>query len=236
MNGAIASGVFVAGTDTGIGKTVAAASLLAAVNGRGLRAVGMKPVASGCAPRAGGLRNDDAELLIAHSAGNPDYAQVNPYALPEPVAPHLAARAAGIEIRLERIVAAHAALRAQADIVVVEGVGGWTVPFSATLMQADLVRALGLPVILVVGLRLGCINHALLSARAIAADGCRLIGWIGNRIDPEMERSQENLSTLQERLTAPCLGVLPFAQSPDAVELAGHLGAALNVVARSRET
>lgn len=226
MNGAIASGVFVAGTDTGIGKTVAAASLLAALNTRGLRAVGMKPVASGCALRAGALRNDDADLLIEHSAGNPRYAQVNPYALPEPVAPHLAARAAGVEIRLEPIVAAYAALRAQTDIVVVEGVGGWAVPLSATLMQCDLVRALELPVILVVGLRLGCLNHALLGARAIEADGCRLRGWIGNRIEPAMARADENLATLRERLAAPCLGVLPFADDPEPRAMAGHMDAA----------
>jgi len=230
MNGAIARGVFVAGTDTGIGKTVVSASLLAALNAPGCRAVGMKPVASGCASGESGLRNDDAQTLIAHSAGAPDYAQVNPYALPEPVAPHLAARAAGIEIRLERIVAAHAALRAQADIVVVEGVGGWAVPLSAARMQCDLVRALGLPVILVVGLRLGCLNHALLSARAIDADGCRLLGWIGNRVDPAMARVDENVATLRERLAAPCLGVLPFLDDHDPRAMAGHLGAALAIL------
>jgi len=232
----MSSGVFVTGTDTGIGKTVVSAALLAALNRAGGRAVGMKPVASGCRQTVHGWRNDDALALMAQSAGAADYALVNPYAFADAIAPHLAARAAGVEIRLDPILGAFAALCTNADCLVVEGVGGWAVPFSPTLMQRQLVQALKLPVVLVVGLRLGCINHALLSARAIAADGCRLIGWIGNRIDPEMERSQENLSTLQERLTAPCLGVLPFAQSPDAVELAGHLGAALNVVARSRET
>jgi dethiobiotin synthetase len=222
--------LFIAGTDTGIGKTVASASLLAALNARGRRAVGMKPVASGCTAGALGLRNDDAERLIAHSAGNPDYVQVNPYALPEPVAPHLAARAAGVEIGIEPIVAAFEALRGQCDVVVVEGVGGWAVPFSATLMQADLVRTLRLPVILVVGLRLGCLNHALLSARAIQADGCRLLGWIGNRVDPAMARADENLATLRERLPAPCLGALPFADDPDPRVMAGHLGAALAIL------
>jgi dethiobiotin synthetase len=224
------SGVFVAGTDTGIGKTLAGASLLAALNARGQRAVGMKPVASGCAAGALGLRNDDAESLIAHSAGNPDYALVNPYALPEAVAPHLAARAAGVEIRLEPIVAACAALRAQADTIVVEGVGGWAVPLSATLMQCDLVRALDLPVILVVGLRLGCLNHALLSARAIEADGCRLAGWIGNRIDPAMARADDNLATLRERLAAPCLGVLPSVARPEPRLLATRLDLAVDAI------
>jgi dethiobiotin synthetase len=220
-------GVFVAGTDTGIGKTVASAALLAAVNADGHRAVGMKPVASGCTPATAGLRNDDAVLLIAHSAGHPDYALVNPYALSEPIAPHLASRSAGIEIRLDPIVAAFAALCTNYDFVIVEGVGGWAVPLSAALMQADLVRALDLPVVLVVGLRLGCINHALLSARAIAADGCRLLGWIGNRIDPAMARADENIATLRERLPAPCLGALPHSDVPDPKALAGHFPTAV---------
>jgi len=230
------SGVFVTGTDTGIGKTVVSAALLAALNLAGVRAAGMKPIASGCGQTANGRRNDDSLALMAQSAGAADYALVNPYAFADPIAPHLAARAEGVEIRLDPILAAFAALSTNADCLVVEGVGGWAVPLSPTLMQADLARALNLPVILVVGLRLGCINHALLSARAIAADGCQLVGWIGNRIDPELACAEENIATLRERLPAPCLGVLPFAQLPDAVELAGHLGAALNVVARSRET
>src|SRR5262249_46619437 len=146
--------------------------------------------------------------------GNPDYARVNPFALAEAVAPHLAARAAGTEIRIEPILAEFAALCTNADCIVVEGAGGWAVPLSGTLMQADLVRVLGLPVVLIVGLRLGCINHALLSARAIAGDGCKLIGWIGNRIDPGMVRADENIETLRERLPVPCLGVLPFALEP----------------------
>ena len=163
----------------------------------------------------------------------PDYALVNPYALSEPIAPHLAARSAGIEIRLEPLVDALAALCTSSDLVVVGGVGGWSVPLSPALMQADLVRALDLPVVLVVGLRLGCINHALLSARAIAADGCRLLGWIGNRIDPAMARADDNVATLRERLPAPCLGVLPFAARPDADVLAVHLAAAVDLVSSS---
>ncbi|HET7063686.1 MAG TPA: dethiobiotin synthase [Rudaea sp.] len=231
----MSKGLFVTGTDTGIGKTVVSAALLAALNRAGCRAVGMKPVASGCRQTALGLRNEDALALMAQSAGAADYALVNPYALVEAVAPHLAARAAGAEVRLDPILAAFAALCTNAECLVVEGVGGWAVPLSPTLMQADLVRALELPVILVVGLRLGCINHALLGARAIAGDGCRLAGWIGNCIDPDMARVEDNLATLRELLPAPCLGVLPFAVEPDPRELAGHLGAALNVVAGSRQ-
>jgi dethiobiotin synthetase len=218
-------GVFITGTDTGIGKTLVSATLLAALNANGCRAVGMKPVASGCVQTPLGLRNDDAETLIAHSVGTPDYALVNPYALHDPIAPHLAAADASIEIQIEPILAAFTALPTNVDCVVVEGVGGWCVPFSASRMQADLVRALKLPVILVVGLRLGCLNHALLSARAIIADGCNLIGWIGNRIDPDMARVEDNIATLRARLPAPCLGVLPFvfeseARTPDPLALA----------------
>jgi len=224
-------GVFVAGTDTGIGKSVVSATLLAALNRSGRRAAGMKPVASGCRPAAEGLRNADAELLLAYSAGTPDYRTVNPYALPEAIAPHLAAAAAGVEVRLAPILAGFAALSTSADCVVVEGVGGWAVPLSPALMQADLVRALRLPVVLVVGLRLGCINHALLSAQAIAADGCALIGWIGNRIDPAMAWVDENIATLGERLPAPCLGVLPFAASPRPDALARHVDAVLPLLA-----
>ena len=216
-------GVFIAGTDTGIGKSVVSATLLAAVNAGGRRAVGMKPVASGCRQTPQGLRNEDAELLIAHSAGAPDYALVNPVALPEAIAPHLAARHAGAEIRLDPVDAAFAALSTNYDFVVVEGVGGWMVPLSDTLMQADLVRALDLPVILVVGLRLGCLNHAQLSARVIAADGCHLIGWIGNRVDPQMDCVEENLATLRARLPVPCLGVLPHASAPHPGARAAHL-------------
>lgn len=223
-------GVFITGTDTGIGKSVVSATLLAALNANGHRAVGMKPVASGCRQTAQGLRNDDAELLIAHSAGTPDYAQVNPFALTEAIAPHLAARHAGVEIRLDPIEAAFAALSTNSDFVVVEGVGGWMVPLSGTLMQADLVRALGLPAILVVGLKLGCLNHAQLSARAIADDGCRLIGWIGNRIDPVMDCAEENLVTLRSHLHAPCLGILPFAASPDPRSLAAHMHASADAI------
>lgn len=219
--------VFVTGTDTGVGKTLVSTTLLAALNAAGCRAVGMKPVASGCAETPAGWRNDDALALLAQSAGDPPYALVNPYALREPVAPHLAAADSGIELRLDPLLAAFAALSTNIDCVVVEGVGGWAVPLSATLLQADLVRALALPVVLVVGLRLGCINHALLSAQAIAADGCRLLGWIGNRIDPDMARVEQNLATLRERLPAPCLGLLPYASAHDPRALTPHLKVAV---------
>jgi dethiobiotin synthetase len=216
-------GVFVTGTDTGIGKSVASASLLHALRARGMRAVGMKPVASGCERTSEGWRNEDALLLQAASAPRPRYDDVNPYALPQPLAPELAAAEAGVEIALATILAAHARLSAQSDTVVVEGVGGWAAPISATLDQIDLVRALDLPVVLVVGLRLGAINHARLSARAIQADGARLVGWIGNDIDPQMARADDNFEILRRRLPVPCWGRLPYAASPDPQALAGRL-------------
>ena len=200
--------VFITGTDTGIGKTYASVALLHALRGAGLRAVGMKPVASGCVATAEGLRNEDALALQSASSGSPDYADVNPLAYAAAVSPHLAAAAEGRRVDLAPVQAAYARLAARADVVVVEGVGGWLAPLSDTLVAGDLARVLGLPVILVVGLRLGCLNHALLSARAIAADGCTLLGWIGNRIDPAMLEPERNLDTLRTRLPAPCLGVI----------------------------
>ena len=225
-----ARGIYITGTDTGIGKTTASAALLAALNDGGVRAVGMKPVASGCERTSNGLRNEDTLALLAQSCGAPNYGLVNPFALREPIAPHIAAREEGMEITLEPINAAFAALSTSADCVVVEGVGGWSVPLSESLMQNDVVRALNLPVILVVGIRLGCINHALLSARAITADGCELIGWIGNRIDPHMLRVDENIATLRERLPAPCLGILPFEANADARRMGAHLDAAVTAI------
>ena len=205
--------VYVTGTDTGIGKTVASVALLQALRARGLRTIGMKPVASGCDWIDDGWRNEDALALLAASEPEPDYADLNPYALRLPLAPELAAEADGVVVELERIRSAHARLQARADVVVVEGVGGWAAPLSRTMDQADLVRALDMPVVLVVGLRLGCLNHAYLSARAIAADGCRLAGWIANDIDPAMERMDDNVALLSQRLAAPCLGRLPHGSN-----------------------
>ena len=219
----VIGGVFVTGTDTGIGKTLASCTLLHAMRAHGMRAVGMKPLASGCEATPEGLRNEDALALQAASDPRPAYEDVNPFALPAPLAPEIAAREAGIDVSLAPILAAHARLAAQADAVVVEGVGGWAAPLAPALMQADLVRALDVPVVLVVGLRLGCLNHAILSARAIAEDGCRLAGWIGSGVDPEMLRIDENRELLAGRLPAPCLGWLPWQAVPDPAALAGRL-------------
>jgi dethiobiotin synthetase len=216
-------GVFVTGTDTGVGKTWSSCVLLAALRARGMRAAGMKPVASGCRETSAGLRNEDAEALIAASDPMPAYTDCNPHAFAAPIAPHLAAAMNGAKITLAPVSTAYSRLALTADRIVVEGVGGWAVPLSDTLMQADLVRALGLPVILVVGVRLGCLNHALLSARAIAADGCRLAGWIANRIDAEMAFASANIEALQARIAAPLLGVLAHAPVGTSEEFAHAL-------------
>ena len=212
-------GWFVTGTDTGIGKSLASATLLHALRARGLRAVGMKPLASGCESTSGGWRNEDALALQAASDPRPAYADVNPFALPNPLAPELAAADAGIRVTLAPIVAAFERLSAQADAVVVEGVGGWAAPLSADLDQAGLARALDLPVVLVVGLRLGCINHARLTARAIEDDGLHLAGWIANDIDPAMARADDNFELLRQRLPVACWGRLPFREKPDPAQL-----------------
>lgn len=215
--------VYVTGTDTGIGKTFASCALLHALRGQGMRAVGMKPVASGCTWLDGGWKNDDALALQQASAVEVAYADINPFALEHPLAPELAARDAGTEVTLPPIFDAYARLATKADAVVVEGVGGWAAPLSSSLMQVDLVRALELPVVLVVGLRLGCLNHALLSARAIEADGATLAGWIGSHVDPAMARVEDNLKMLQARLPAPCWGVLPHMPNAEPAAMAGHL-------------
>lgn len=215
--------VFVTGTDTGAGKTMASTALLHALRAQGLHAVGMKPVASGCDATAEGWRNEDALALQSASDPVPAYVDLNPYALPQPLAPEIAAREAGVEITLEPILAAFERLRAQADVIVVEGVGGWAAPLTATLDQRHLVEALGLPVVLVVGMRLGCLNHARLTARAVLADGARLVGWIANEVDPQMERRDENFALLQARIPVPCWGRLPYAPAADARVLARYL-------------
>ncbi|WP_372361404.1 dethiobiotin synthase [Xanthomonas sp. NCPPB 1325] len=214
---------YVTGTDTGIGKTMGSTALLHALRARGRTAVGMKPVASGCERTAQGWRNEDALALQAASDPQPDYATLNPYALPAPLAPELAAADVGVTLSLDPITQAFAQLRTQADVVVVEGVGGWAAPLSADLDQADLVRALQLPVVLVVGVRLGCINHARLTAAAIAADGLDCIGWIANEVDPQMERTEDNIRMLHARLAMPCWGRIPWRPGADAASQAQGL-------------
>ncbi|MGY1410554.1 MULTISPECIES: dethiobiotin synthase [unclassified Luteimonas] len=214
---------FVTGTDTGVGKTFASVALLHALRARGLRAVGMKPVASGCEHGADGWQNEDALALRAASDPVPDYADVNPFALPVATAPQLAARDAGIVVTLPPLLDAFARLSASADAVVVEGAGGWLAPMGDGLEQSAMARAVGGQVMLVVGLRLGCLSHARLTAKAIEADGCRLAGWIGNRVDPAFDRVDDYLALLREALPAPCMGVLRHAVGGDGAVAAKEL-------------
>lgn len=220
-------GLFVTGTDTEIGKTVVSAGLVHALAAAGRHVAGMKPVASGARATAEGLRNEDALHLIGAANIGVDYETVNPYCFEPPVAPHLAASEAGVEIHAERILDCARRLAAGADAIVVEGVGGWQVPLGSEFGVPDLARRLGLPVVLVVGLRLGCINHARLSVESIRASGCRLAGWVGNAPAAEpMAREAENIDTLEALLPAPCWGIVPHldAATPDAV--AQHLDGA----------
>ena len=213
--------LFIAGTDTGIGKTHTACTVIHALRATGQRVCGMKPVASGCIKTPQGLRNDDAlALLAAGSSPSPSYEEINPIALREPLSPHLAAAHEGVTIALPPLRRAFDILSARYDTVVVEGVGGWRVPLAPGLLASDIAKNWALPVVLVVGLRLGCLSHALLTAEAIVADGCQLVGWIGNQIDPQMAAVEENIDTLRMLLPAPCLGILPHALAP---EQASHL-------------
>jgi dethiobiotin synthetase len=206
----VSNGYFIAGTDTGVGKTHVAVSLVIALRTAG-QAVGvMKPVAAGALESSLGPRNEDALALITASGQPFEYGLVNPYLFDPPIAPHIAAAEAGRRIELERILAAYAALAAQCDTMIVEGAGGWLVPIDEERTMADVAVALGLPVLLVVGMRLGCLNHALLTARAIRDSGLTLAGWVANAVDPDMRRADENHAALVERLGAPCVATLPW--------------------------
>ena len=202
---------FVAGTDTEVGKTFVTSALLLALRAQGVKALGMKPVAAGT--DADG-HNEDVEALIAASGVAAPRELVNPYLFHPAIAPHIAAAEAGRVIDIPTIVTAFNTLRNMAETILVEGVGGFCVPLGPDTDSADLAQALGLPVILVVGMRLGCINHALLTQQAIAARGLKLAGWVANRIDPEMTRFEENLETLKTRLHTPLLGVVPPNSTP----------------------
>ncbi len=199
--------VFIAGTDTEVGKTKISCLILAWLNRSGYRAVGMKPVAAGAVAGPDGPVNEDALALRACSAPGLDYTDINPWLLDDPTSPDIAARLRGVNITLEPVISAYAACRAAADVVIVEGIGGWRVPLGPQLQTADMVRRLGLPVILVCGIRLGAISHALLSAEVILADGLELCGWIANEIDPGYPYAGESIATLEARMPAPLLGV-----------------------------
>jgi dethiobiotin synthetase len=214
-----AKGIFITGTDTGVGKTVVAAALVRGLVTRGLRVAVMKPVASGSERTPEGLRNEDALTLMAASNVAAPYDRINPYCFEPAISPHIAAKEAGIAVDLAHIQQNFALLTAASDITVVEGAGGWLAPIGPRASIRDLALALHLPVVMVVGVRLGCINHALLTKLAIESHGAQLAGWIANAIDPSMERPAANLETLVNVLETPPLAVVP-ALSPDSPLLA----------------
>lgn len=220
-------GVFVTGTDTGVGKTLFAAALLLALGRAGVRAAACKPVAAGCRVDGGQLVNADAELLAAAAPVKASLQTVNPVALEPAVAPHIAAAEVGIPLDPAQLVAACLIAARGADFLVVEGAGGWRVPLRETGTMADVAAGLGLPVVLVVGLRLGCLNHALLTAEAIRHDGLRLAGWVANPLAADLPRMAENVATLEARLGAPLLARLPLCKASGEAARAREAAAAL---------
>ena len=219
----MAKGFFITGTDTEVGKSWCSVGLMAKLQQKGHSVVGMKPIASGCMDTADGLRNEDALMIQQQASKAIDYETINPYSFLPAIAPHIAAEQSGEEIKLEVIIEQFHQLSDQADYVVVEGVGGWQVPLNDNESVADLSVALQLPVILVVGLRLGCINHALLTAESIRQSGCTLTGWIANTLSPQMVEAQQTIDAIAQRIDAPLLGIVPHLDTLDATTIATPL-------------
>ncbi|MEC4718984.1 dethiobiotin synthase [Noviherbaspirillum sp. CPCC 100848] len=214
---------FVTGTDTEIGKTLTTSALLHALARTGVRAAGMKPIAAGTELRDGVPRNEDVDAIAAAANLALPLSLTTPYLLQEPAAPHIAAALEGVRFDIDRILDCYRQVAAAADAVVVEGVGGFRVPLTEDFDTADLAQKLALPVVMVVGLRLGCISHALLTAEAIEARGLRLAGWVANVVDAEMRHQIDNIDTLRMRLPAPLLGVIPRLPAVSASAAAAHL-------------
>ncbi|OMH38227.1 dethiobiotin synthase [Motiliproteus sp. MSK22-1] len=222
---------FITGTDTDAGKTIVTAAMLEAANSQGARTGAMKPVAAGAEDHGAGLQNDDALLLQQCSNASMSYEQINPVLLKEAIAPHIAAEREGRRLTAERLVGfCRGAMMQPLDLMLVEGAGGWRVPLNQHENLSELPRRLQLPTILVVGMRLGCLNHALLTAEAIVADRVPLIGWVANRVDPYMDCYQENLDTLKNRLRAPLLAELPFIEDVTAKEASAYMQEAVRTL------
>ena len=211
---------FVTGTDTGVGKTLVSCALLHAFAKENKHVAGFKPVAAGCDDD--GL-NDDAKALRAASTVSLSYEHVNPYCLHAAIAPHIAARQENVRIELPHIVTAYRNLATRAEVVITEGAGGFLVPLNEEQDGADLAKQLGLPIIVVVGMRLGCLNHALLTVRAIEESGLECAAWVANVLDDKMTALSENIATLQQRIAAPLLGIIGHMSVPDAYSAADML-------------
>jgi dethiobiotin synthetase len=209
---------FITGTDTDVGKTYIASALIKHFCKQGLLTVGMKPVAAGAELVNGRLLNSDVTELIKAGNVDADLALINPYVFPPAIAPHIAAEQAGVSVSLDNIQQAFDVLKAKADVVVVEGAGGFRVPINRQETMADLAVKLNLPIILVVGVRLGCINHALMTAGSIRAAGLNLVWWVANRIDPNMPAIEENIATLKAMLKAPCIADVAWGEEPQFID------------------
>jgi dethiobiotin synthetase len=216
----MAQGYFVTGTDTGIGKTWTTAALMQYFKNQGKSVLGMKPIASGCHELDGQLYNEDALLLQEHASVTVPYQEINPYTFALPVSPHIAAKQAGVEINIASIVKKYQQLEKKADIVLVEGVGGWLVPLNAQQDISDLAQALGLPLIVVVGMRLGCINQAKLTFAAIKQKGIVCKGWIASCVEQDMLVLDENIQTLREATSMPLLAVFSNTDKLDVKKFA----------------
>jgi dethiobiotin synthetase len=219
----IHSGLYITGTDTGIGKTQVSCAILRALHRQGMRVQGMKPVASGCQWHDAMWKNDDALDLMAACASQAAYAHVNPYALPAATAPQIAAQQAGLELAIAPIQTAYQQLCTEADTVLVEGVGGWLAPLSASLDQADVVHALNIPVLMVVGMRLGCLNHARLTEHAIQQSGVHLLGWISNYSEQGFDQDGAYLNALTTSLGTPHLANMSFNAPLQCLHVAGAM-------------
>lgn len=216
--------LFITGTDTDVGKTEVAAGLVELANQKGLRTGAIKPVAAGCEDHGDGPQNDDALKLQSLASVELSYQQVNPIALDLPMAPHIAAQEQGKALSANRLTGfCRGVTLLPMDYLVIEGAGGWRVPINKRETMADIPKQLNAEVILVVGIRLGCINHALLTAQAIRMDGLKIAGWVANILDTEMLRIDENIDTLKQMLIEPCLGVVPRFTDISPQQVAAHL-------------
>ena len=214
---------FITGTDTGVGKTWFTVAFMTALKRRGLNVMGMKPIATGAEKIKDRLINKDAELIMQNCSQTVSYDLINPFVFELPSAPHVAAKHEGVVIDLDQIIKNYYLLKSMCDALVVEGVGGWRVPVTDKYSLADLVSKLNLSVILVVGMRLGCINHAILTAEAITADGLNLCGWVSNHLDRVYSESGETIKTLKKRLNCPYIGYLPYNSDFDPDKLSTEI-------------
>ncbi|WP_086930400.1 dethiobiotin synthase [Agarilytica rhodophyticola] len=225
MNAVVKQTFFIAGTDTDVGKTVVSAALLqAAKQQKNLATLAIKPIAAGCEQTPDGLRNEDALTLSKWASVKLDYQQINPITLKAAVSPHIAAARENKNLSADRVVGyCRGAMMNRFDLCLVEGAGGWLAPIGPRETMADIAKGLGQPVILVVGIRLGCLNHALLTAQAIQRDGLKIAAWVANIVDVDMLAVEENIATLQRMLPAPMLGVIPYMSEVSIDEAAQHI-------------